>query len=85
MISQKIRIFFTPFVIPYGEHSNHYKRFVSANITDELQDRRYIYDVDLPTSCWPIFVSVAALYLTSEVCEHRPVVTFDICCHEKQS
>lgn len=46
MISQQTRIFFTPSVILHGEHSNHYKRFVSANITDEVQDRCYIYDVD---------------------------------------
>lgn len=78
--SQKIRIFFTSSVIPHGEHSNHYKRFVSANITDEVQDGCYIYDVDLPTSCWPFDIiaknfCICHCSATLEVCEREP------CCH----
>lgn len=48
---QKIRVFFTPSTISYGEHGNYHKQLISYYIIDEVQNSFNVYDGGLPISC----------------------------------
>lgn len=46
---QKVKMFLTPSTIFYGEHRNYQRRLVSDYLIHEIQNRRDICNVGLPT------------------------------------